>query len=133
MLSARHRFHGHGSLQAVYRNGQAVRGPLMSLKYVSRRSNKGYRVAVVVSKKVHKSAVTRNRIRRRIYEIIRQAGEELTTGKDLIITVFSERTAELGSSELTSMTEDLLKKATNKPKPGNATSVGRGIVRRDRE
>jgi ribonuclease P protein component len=66
MLSRTHRFHGYGSLKKVYANGKSVRGGLIGLKYLAGGS-KPYRVAVVVSKKVHKSAVVRNRIRRRLY------------------------------------------------------------------
>ena len=35
MLSAQHRFHGHGSLRYVYKNGQAVRSHLITVKYTS--------------------------------------------------------------------------------------------------
>ena len=65
----------------------------------------------MVSKKVHKSAVTRNRIRRRIYEIIRQADAALTDHKDLVLTVFSERVADMEASELRQAVESLLDKA----------------------
>jgi ribonuclease P protein component len=117
MIGQKNRFHGHGGLKAVYRNGKTVRGPLMNLKYASRPSAKGYRAAVVVSKKVHKSAVTRNRIRRRLYEIIRRADSQLTEGKDLIITVFSERAADIAAPELKKMAEELLKKAGGTKNP----------------
>jgi ribonuclease P protein component len=112
MLQARHRFHGRNSLNAVYRYGKTVRGPLITVKYVERQSGKSYRVAVVVSKKVHKSAVTRNRIRRRIYEILRRSDSQFTAGKDLILTVFSDRIAEIDATQLTVMVEDLLRKTT---------------------
>jgi ribonuclease P protein component len=133
MLNARYRFHGYGSLKTVYRNGQTVRGSLMNLKYAPRHPGKPYRAAVVVSKKVHKSAVTRNRIRRRIYEIIRQADERLTAGKDLVLTVFSERTADIDSAKLKTAVEDLLQKAGKNPESSNTTSVDHGIVRRERD
>lgn len=111
MISVRHRFHGHNSVQAVYRDGRTVRAPLMNLKYADRGHKQGYRAAVVVSKKVHKSAVTRNRIRRRIYEIIRQADSQLTDRKDLVLTVFSEQAANLEATKLQAMVEGLLAKA----------------------
>jgi ribonuclease P protein component len=80
----------------------------MSLKYTDRGNKKGYRAAVVVSRKVHKSAVTRNRIRRRIYEIIRRANSELIERKDLVLTVFSERVADMDNDELRGQVEKLL-------------------------
>lgn len=111
MISMRHRFHGHGGVRAVYRDGRTVRGPLMTIKYMDRGKKPGYRAAVVVSKKVHKSAVTRNRIRRRVYEIIRQADPGLREHKDLVLTVFSGQVADMEASDLRQAVESLLAKA----------------------
>lgn len=99
MLSRTHRFHGYGSLRYVYKNGNVVRGQYCSLKYVSNPRRTTYRVAVVVSKKVHKSAVVRNRIRRRVYESVR---ENLVADQayDLVVTVFSDQLATLPATQL---------------------------------
>ncbi len=99
MLSRPHRFHGYGSLRYVYRAGQTVRGAQCSLKYARNDRRTTYRVAVVVSKKVHKSAVVRNRIRRRIYELVRQ-NVEPNQPYDLVFTAFSEQLAELPAAKL---------------------------------
>jgi len=99
MLSRAHRFHGYGSLKFVYRNGQVVRGPFCSLKYTPNNRRTAYRVAVVVSKKVHKSAVVRNRIRRRIYEIVHESVKP-DQSYDLVLTVFSDQLAELPAVQL---------------------------------
>lgn len=111
MISIKHRFHGHNSLRAVYSRGRTVRGSFITLKYLERAEGRPYRAAVVVSRKVHKSAVVRNRIRRRIYEIIRQADSRLTGGRDLVFTVFSDRLAEMPAPSLLAAVEQLLKKA----------------------
>ena len=111
MISVRHRFHGYGGVKAVYRDGRTVRGPTMSLKYMDRGKKRGYRAAVVVSRKVNKSAVTRNRIRRRIYEIIRRADPSLTEGRDLVLTVFSDQAAETDAEKLRPAVEKLLEQA----------------------
>ncbi len=120
MLRQAHRFHGYGSLKGVYQRGKGVRGSLISLKYGSRDATKPYRVAVVVSRKVHKSAVVRNRIRRRIYEHVRHADASIAPGTDLVFTVFSEQVAELPAPKLESMVADLL---------GKTADSGRGIVK----
>jgi ribonuclease P protein component len=112
MIGRAHRFHGYNSLRPVYQRGKTVRGSVLSLKYSS-RGQKPYRVAVVVSRKVHKSAVVRNRIRRRIYEICRQSTLDIT-GLDLVFTVFSDQIAGLESTKLQSMVSGLLEKATGK-------------------
>ena len=93
MIDKSHRFHGHGSLRFVYQKGQTVRGQFGSLKYAPNCRRNTYRAAVVVSRKVHKSAVVRNRIRRRIYEIIRQEVSPNNEPFDLVFTVFNESAA----------------------------------------
>jgi ribonuclease P protein component len=99
MLSRTHRFHGYGSLRYVYKNGKVVRGQYCSLKFVSNPHRTTYRVAVVVSKKVNKSAVVRNRIRRRIYELVRE-NVVADQSYDLVLTVFSEQLATLPATQL---------------------------------
>jgi ribonuclease P protein component len=59
-----------------------------------------FRVAVVVSKKVAKSAPERNRIRRRIYEIIRLNAPQYLTNQDVVITIFDSRLANIEHEEL---------------------------------
>ena len=108
MIGAAHRFHGYGSLNGVYRRGQSVRGPMLSLKFMGRGPNRPYRVAVVVSRKVSKSAVTRNRIRRRVYAAVRQASAVIPPGTDLVFTVFDERVAELPPAKLQATVAGLL-------------------------
>ncbi len=88
MINRRHRFHGYGSLRQVYRHGQTVRGPLFSVKSLANPKRSSYRLAVVVSRKVNKSAVARNRIRRRLYEAVRLLEEDIIRPHDVVITVF---------------------------------------------
>lgn len=130
MIAKIFRFHGYGSLRGVYQRGQIVRGPLISLKFEKRDPKRPYRLAVVVSKKVHKSAVVRNRIRRRVYEIVRQYGAEKLEGLDLVFTVFSEEVAEVHQDQLVKTVNDLLGKAvrqTSSLTPNNPEA--RGIVK----
>src|SRR5438445_10027858 len=95
MITVSHRFHGHGSLRGVYQRGQTVRSSMVGLRFARRDPRRPYRAAVVVSRKVSKSAVVRNRIRRRLYEIIRRQALAIPPGTDLVVTVFDERAAEL--------------------------------------
>lgn len=110
MLSKKYRFHGHNSLNYVYKKGSTARTEFMSLRSVpSRRPN--FRLAVVVSKKVNKSAVIRNRIRRRIYEAFRVLPEKSGhDDKDLVISVFDDRVAEMPIEELRTSIKQMLKK-----------------------
>lgn len=112
MIAKLNRFHGLGALRGVYKRGQVVRSQTISLKFEKKLNQKSFRLAVVVSKKVHKSAVVRNRIRRRIYEIVRtQTGLKLE-GYDFVFTAFSEEVAVIEHSLLQEKIHELLAKAT---------------------
>jgi ribonuclease P protein component len=111
MIDTTHRFQGHGSLRFVYQKGKTVRGPFCSLKYIVNNRRKTYRLAVVVSRKVHKSAVVRNRIRRRIYEIIRQAAPHISMPYDIVIMVYSDQLADLPAEQLHAAMHEKLEKA----------------------
>lgn len=100
MISKSHRFHGHSSLSYVYRHGRVVRGPLMAVKFVQNDRRDVYRLSVVVSKKVAKLAVVRNRIRRRLYESVRQYESQITVPNDIVITVFADILQTLPAEEL---------------------------------
>ena len=109
MISRKHRFHGSKSLNAVYRKGKAARGEFVSLKYLQ-TNRQDYRMAVVVSRKVSKSAVVRNRIRRRIYEIVRlyRKDAKQPIPYDLVVSVFDERVATMPPEILTKKIAALL-------------------------
>ena len=99
MLAKNHRFHGLGSLNYTYRKGIALRGQFYSLK-VSKNLKKTYRISVVVSKKVTKSAPKRNRIRRRLYEACRLQADNFLTNQDIIFTVYDEKILNMPFDEL---------------------------------
>ena len=111
MITKIHRFHGHGSLRFVYQRGETIRGQFGSIKFVRNSRRQTYRMAVVVSRKVHKSAVVRNRIRRRLYEVVRRAEPRMTGPFDLVFTVFSDQVAELEAAELEFLVLSKLEKA----------------------
>lgn len=117
MLSFSHRFHGHGSLRYVYRNGRSVRSHLITLKYIKNPHRKNSRFTVVVSKKVHKSAVGRNRMRRRIYELVRHELPQIQSPHDVAIMVFSSEVLTLPHNELQTLIKQLFQSVgiTNKP------------------
>ena len=106
MLAQKYRFHGYGALKYVYRNGQSVRQQYFTLKYIANKRRKNSRFAVVVSKKVHKGAVGRNRIRRRMYEILRQESSKLDASYDIACIVFSSEVREAPYETLTQSIRD---------------------------
>lgn len=111
MLDRAHRFHGLNSLSFAYKRGLIVRGTHISLRHIDNTRRQTYRVAVVVSKKVDKSAVVRNRIRRRIYEVIRHELDGLDTNQDLIFTAFNAQLATIEANDLRKQVVSLLRKA----------------------
>ena len=100
MLNATNRFHGHGSLRYLYRNGTPVRSRFITLKAVENRRRNQARIAVVVSKKTLKSAVGRNRIRRRVYEVLRHELDSIDPVYDIVLIITSAEVRILPPLEL---------------------------------
>ncbi len=84
----------------------------MAIKFTPARQE-DYRLAVVVSKKVNKSAVVRNRIRRRLYEAFRhhRALVGVNLPYDIILTVYDDQVANMDAQHLKNQLHDLLKRA----------------------
>jgi len=110
MIGRSHRFHGYNSVLPVYKSAKVVRTDGCSLHYKLNPRRRQYRLAVVVSRKVSKSAVQRNRIRRRIYEIVRQMS--IPKPYDLIITVYDESFAKQPAPSLKMTLENLIQKSS---------------------
>lgn len=111
MLAKKYRFHGYGSLRFLYSRGTMVRNRYFGLKFVKNNRREDSRLAVVVAKKVSKKAPVRNRLRRRLYEVMRQHWSMIQPGNDLLITVFDGRIEELSHAELNKLVVEMLHKA----------------------
>lgn len=109
MISRKHRFHGSNSLRFVFNKGQTVRGQGLSLRFVQNNRQPTYRAAVVVSKKVSKSAVVRNRIRRRIYEVVRTL--EPAGPWDIVFLIYGDDLAKIPAAHLHEQIKTLLSRA----------------------
>lgn len=107
MLSSKFRFHSRGGVKYTYRNGKNIRTAKISLVYNENIKNK-QRFAVVVSKKVMKSAVGRNRIRRRIYEAIRYSLPNFKSSYDCIFVVYSSDFISMPFSDIYDSVSSLL-------------------------
>ena len=111
MLSQQHRFHGHGGLRYLYRAGKTARTRNFLLRYVPNTTRLHSRVTVIVSKKTAKSAARRNRMRRRVYEIIRGEWEQLQHAHDISITVYSAEVQFIEHEKLVAELKQLLSTA----------------------
>lgn len=107
MLSKRYRFHSRGGVRYTYKNGKTIRTASLSLVFAP-NSRHHQRFAVVVSKKVLKTAVGRNRIRRRVYEAIRLELKSYKAHTDCIFVVYSKDYQNLPFSEIRATVHSLL-------------------------
>ena len=99
MLNKKYRFHSRGGVRYVYQKGKTIRKSKMSLVFT--KNTRGFtRVAVVVSKKVDKSAVGRNRIRRRIPK-----------KQDYIFVVYSKDVAKMSFDKIEKTLGELVNEA----------------------
>lgn len=111
MLSQHLRFHGYNSLRYLYRNGEAIRSQLFTMKFIHNPRRQHSRVAVVVSKKVLKKAVGRNRIRRRVYEILRHELPLIKGSYDIVCIVSSPEVREMEFEALRGQIKEMLSDA----------------------
>ena len=111
MLSGKYRFHSRGGVRFVYKNGKSVRGSKISLVYLSENRRRKSRFAVVVSKKVLKGAVGRNRIRRRVYEVIRAEMPKMKEMVDVVVSIYSRDVEIMPHEELVQGVRELFRSA----------------------
>lgn len=111
MLAFQYRFHGHGSLRYVYKNGSSERSRFFTVKSIRNKRRRTSRFAVVISKKVHKSAVGRNRARRRVYEIIRHELPHISLSHDIAVIISSGEVISADHTELQKQLTQLFSQA----------------------
>lgn len=111
MIPFKNRFHGHNSLNYVYKNGQSARSDVISIRYIKNSNRNNSRIAVVVGKKILKSAVGRNRIRRRIYEYVHVMLEKFQDNFDLVFIVHSRELKDIEHKDLVKQIDKLLTQA----------------------
>ncbi len=121
-----------GFIQIVLKKGTPIRGESFSLKFLksdhpylqsrfkklvytrpklNSRMSLSPKFAVVVSKKVSKSAVTRNRIRRRTYEWLRLNMDSIDSNSLVLIFPQKSTLAKCSYQELSSDLQELFRKA----------------------
>lgn len=111
MFGSDHRFKGNRSVRYVLRKGRSVRDGPFQLKFAQTTNSNKSRYAVIVSKKVSKQAVARNRIRRRVYESLRALHTEQKPAMDIIVTVYSDSVLKTSAGELSEQLQALLDRA----------------------
>jgi len=84
MLPKTNRLKKKKDIERVFKSGQGFKEDFLILKVV--RSNfKNSRFALVVSQKISKKATLRNKIRRKLSELVRSKIKRVKKGRDLIL------------------------------------------------
>jgi len=84
MLQKRFRLSADSDIEKAFRTGRSVRSRLVGCKVIYKEEGDS-RFAFVVSTKISKSAVVRNRIKRRMREIVRSSFKSLARPADVMI------------------------------------------------
>lgn len=85
MLPRHARVHTRADIERVMRKGRTLSSPFFAVKIVSRGDGALPRFGFIVSNKISKRAVVRNRIKRRLREQMRRRQEYFAPGSDVIV------------------------------------------------
>lgn len=91
MLQRTHRLRRQKDFARVFKHGHTVHMPAFTIKYHTNRHSRT-RVAVVISTKVAKRAVVRNRTRRRFYAQLQRMWPRIEPGMDIVILLRRQAT-----------------------------------------
>lgn len=87
MLPNQNRLRRREDFAKVYAKGDRYRGTYLNLRILFDSNDPFTRIGIVVSKKVSKLAVTRNRFKRQLRAIFRQLLSQLKNGLQIVVTV----------------------------------------------
>ncbi len=108
MLARQHRLRKSSDILRIYKKGKRVHTQHL-LGHSLSTHLPVVRATVIISKKVDKRAVVRNRCRRRISESLRLELPKLTPGFDILITIKSD-VRELSAAHLKQEVDQLIEK-----------------------
>lgn len=84
MLAAKYSLKGQKNFKQVKKLGKLYQAPLFGVTVVRKSKNETSRFGFVISKKVDKKAVNRNRVRRAMSEAVRRNVKYVEYGYDMI-------------------------------------------------
>lgn len=105
MLPAQNRLRRRQDFATVYAKGDRYSGRYLRLRIYTTNLSFASQIGIVISKKVSKSAVIRNRIKRQLRAICRQLLSQLKQGLQIVVTVSTLD----GSPSYTELGNDLTK------------------------
>lgn len=84
MVSKEYRLSGNKNFEKVFQEGQLVQAETFGLAYLNRGDNEVTRFGFIVSTKVSKIAVNRNRVKRALSEAVRFLTSKLEKGYNVV-------------------------------------------------
>jgi ribonuclease P protein component len=84
MLPKENRLKKEKEFETVFKSGKTIRGKSVFFKYFANGTDKT-RIGFIVSKKISKLAVERNKVKRRMREIVRLKKDNLKEGLSIVI------------------------------------------------
>jgi ribonuclease P protein component len=109
MLHRKYRLTRKADVDRVFRRGRSVSGQDLALKFLPNNASAS-RAAVLVGTKLSKKAVHRNRIKRRLREVLRLHFERVPAGIDLLVIARSIKLRDAEFERITAAVVDLLSK-----------------------
>lgn len=94
----------------VFDSGETVKDSFLFIKFLKNESRKSSRFGIVISSKVSKKAIVRNRVRRQISEIIRNNLKRVVNSIDVVI-VTNSKIVDKEFTEIEKVVLRLLKKS----------------------
>jgi ribonuclease P protein component len=121
-LPRAHRLKGQRCFDCLYRQGRALHGPFLLLRWIEARSEllppaqrcraaSPWRLGVVVSSKVHRRAVQRNRLRRLLHQHLLSTPIAPAAGPLWLLLSLKPGSAERDPAALLGECDELLQRA----------------------
>lgn len=90
MLPKQYRLRQREDFAKIYAQGDRFRGSYLMIRVFKNQDNSSTKIGIVVSKKVSKLAVIRNRFKRQLRAIFRQLLSQLSNGLQIVVTVTTQ-------------------------------------------
>lgn len=108
MLASENRLKGNDKIEEIKRNGKVLQGKLFGLVYQKDNNDSALRFGFIVSTKISKLAVHRNRINRSLHEGVRRILSTLPTGYNFVF-LCKKSIEEKSTSEIINEVEQFFK------------------------
>ncbi len=109
MLNKQNRLLKDSDFKYLFSKGFYQSGPEMTLRYIETKQKES-RFGIVISSKVSKKAVLRNKVKRRLRDIIKKKHDKIKMGYDIVV-ILKKRGIDANFARLDLALETLLKKA----------------------